>query len=105
MNEPLPTCSSQDFDRASHLLGDFWTLQIVDAIREAELRFCEIERAVPAISPATLTGRLKKLEDATVICRHIETRDRQSVTYTLTDKGRGVLPVVDAIRQFTVSYN
>ena len=98
------TCGSEDFDRASHLLGDFWTLQIADALRDDELRFCEIERAIPAISPATLTGRLKKLEDAEVISRNVETRDRQSVTYSLTNKGQGIVPILDAIKSFTNEY-
>ena len=104
MNNTVSTCDSEDFDRASHLLGDFWTLQITDSLREGELRFCEIERAIPAISPATLTGRLKKLEDAEVVLRNVETRDRQSVTYSLTDKGQGIVPILDAIKNFTQTH-
>lgn len=98
------SCSSEDFDRASHLLGDFWTLQIADALRQDELRFCEIERAIPTINPATLTGRLKKLEEAEVVVRNVETRDRQSVTYSLTEKGQGIIPILDAIKSFTNVY-
>ncbi len=104
MNDTVSTCASEDFDRASHLLGDFWTLQIADSLRGGELRFCEIERAIPAISPATLTGRLKKLEEAEVVLRNVETRDRQSVTYSLTDKGQGIVPILDAIKSFTNEY-
>lgn len=100
----LTSCSTDDFERASHLLGDFWTLQIVDALRSEELRFSQIERAIPAVSPATLTGRLKKLEEAEVILRNVETCDRQSVTYSLTDKGHGVIPILDAIKNFTNEY-
>ena len=98
------TCAPKDFDTASHLLGDFWTLRIIDALRDGELRFAEIERTIPAISPATLTGRLKKLEEAEVVLRNVETRDRQSVTYSLTEKGQGIIPVIDAIKSFTVDH-
>ena len=89
------------FDDAMKLVGDFWTLRIIDAIRESELRFCEIERALSDSNPATLTGRLKRLEEAGVVQRNCETRDRQSVTYELTEKGYDLIPVLDAIKAFT----
>lgn len=104
MNTNEPICDSAAFEQASHLLGDFWTLRITDVLRDGELRFCEIERAIPTISPATLTGRLKKLEDAEVVQRNVETRDRQSVSYELTGKGQGIVPVLDAIRNFTQTH-
>ena len=82
------------------LICDFWVLNIVDAIGGREVRFGEIEKSIP-ISPATLTNRLKKLEDQGVVVRHIETLDKQSVTYALTKKGRDLLPIILAIKQFS----
>ena len=90
---------------AMKLVGDFWTLRIVDALSEAELRFCGIERAIPDINPATLTARLKRLEEADIIERSKEAQDKQSVSYYLTDKGRGLLPVLASIKSFTTIYN
>lgn len=99
---PVKSCKDPViFDEAMKLIGDFWTLRLVDAIRDDEVRFCEIERRVPDINPATLTGRLKKLEDAGVIDRLIETKDRQSVSYVLTERGRRILPVLESIKDFT----
>lgn len=89
------------FDEAMKLVGDFWTLRLVDAIRNDEVRFCEIERRIPDISPATLTGRLKKLEESGIIDRRVETLDRQSVCYALTPRGLGILPVLESIKNFT----
>jgi DNA-binding HxlR family transcriptional regulator len=89
------------FDEAIKLVGDFWTLHIIDAIRDEEIRFCGIERALPDINPSTLTNRLKRLEEAGVIERRVETCDRQSVTYALTQKGKDVLPVLASISEFT----
>jgi DNA-binding HxlR family transcriptional regulator len=85
------------------LIGDFWTLRLVDAIQEDEVRFCEIERRVPDISPATLAGRLKKLEEAAVILRRVEAQDRQSVSYALTARGQRILPILASIKAFTSS--
>lgn len=89
------------FDEAIKLIGDFWTLRLVDALRGEEVRFCEIERRIPDISPATLTGRLKKLESAGVVDRLVETKDRQSVAYALTERGRHIIPVLESIKAFT----
>lgn len=89
------------FDEAMKLIGDFWTLRIIDALQTDEVRFCEIERRVPDINPATLTNRLKKLEDAGAVERRIETKDKQSVTYIVTERGRHILPVIRSIKDFT----
>jgi DNA-binding HxlR family transcriptional regulator len=63
-----------------------------------------MERAIPDISPATLTTRLKKLEECGVVERYVETKDKQSVSYGLTVKGKALVPVLDAVKQFTAEY-
>jgi DNA-binding HxlR family transcriptional regulator len=96
------TCDSPEtFEQAVKLVGDFWTLRIIDALRSDELRFCGIERALPDINPATLTNRLKRLEEYGLITRQLETCDKQSVAYGLSSKGKSVIPVLDAIDSFT----
>lgn len=97
-------CSAEAFNEAMKLVGDFWTLHIVDVLRGQELRYCEIERALPFSNPATLTKRLKRLEEAGIVGRLVETRDKQSVTYVLSEKGAGILPLLDSIKEFTVKH-
>lgn len=92
------------FDEAMLLVGDFWVLRIIDTLQSGEKRYCQIERAISGINPVTLTGRLKKLEHAQVIERFTETHDRQSVAYALTEKGRGLVPILEAIKTFTHEY-
>ena len=99
---PVKNCKDPVvFDEAMKLIGDFWTLRLIDAIRDDEVRFCEIERRVPDINPATLTSRLKRLEEAGVIDRLVETQDKQSVSYALTDRGQRIVPVLESIKAFT----
>lgn len=97
-------CSLGALDKAMELIGDSWTLHIIETLRGQELRFCEIERGLPSSNPATLTNRLRRLEEAGIVVRLEETRDKQSVTYRLSSKGHGILPVLDSIRTFTESY-
>lgn len=94
--------SPETFEAAVKLVGDSWTLRIIDALRNEELRFCGIERALPDINPATLTNRLKRLEEYGLITRQLETCDKQSVAYGLSKKGKSVVPVLDAIDTFAM---
>jgi DNA-binding HxlR family transcriptional regulator len=75
------------------LLGDFWTLRIIEALSNGENRFCGIQRAVGNVNPVTLTNRLDKLVQAGMAGRKKE-------TYFLTKIGKNSLPVLDAIVKF-----
>lgn len=83
------------------LLGDYWTLRIVDVLGEESLRFCDLQRAVDNVNPVTLTSRLKRLEEAGLVFRTEGSEDGCSVTYDLTAQGKNALPVVAAIHDFT----
>ncbi len=86
------------------MLGDFWTLEIIQALADGEKRFSELERLLPGINPTTLTGRLRKLTAQQIIERQKETLDKISVVYLLTKKGHGVLPVLEQMKIFAETY-
>ncbi len=86
------------------MLGDFWTLAIVQALDDSEKRFSELQRELTKASPTTLTNRLKKLEEQKIIKRKEETVDKLSVVYSLTDKGRGILPILKEIQVFATKF-
>ena len=89
-------CSSAELK----ILGDYWTLQIIQTLSDGEKRFTELQKELKSISPTTLTSRLKKLELQKIIRRKEETVDKLSVTYALTDKGCGILPILTEIKLF-----
>ncbi|MFA5932412.1 MAG: helix-turn-helix domain-containing protein [Candidatus Paceibacterota bacterium] len=78
------------------LLGDKWTLRIVSTLRNGEMRFKEIGNIL-SINSATLSARLKRLEEIKAIARTEETIDKLSVTYTLTRFGSDLLPIYDGM--------
>ena len=86
---------------ALRLLGDYTTLRIIDFLRSSELRFTELQRILGDTNSVTLTKRLKKLEGAGILNRREATCDRQSVTYSLSPLGQGLLPVLREIQTFT----
>ncbi len=83
------------------LLGDYTTLRIIDFLRDGALRFTALQRALGDANSVTLTKRLKHLEEAGILNRQEATFDRQSVTYSLSDMGKGLLPVLREIQNFT----
>ena len=86
---------------ALKLLGDYVTLRIIDFLRANELRFTKLQRSIGDVNSVTLSNRLKRLEAAGVIEREEATIDRQSVAYRLTGLGKGLLPVLREIQNFT----
>ena len=105
LTTPTNSCNNDDARAASteafKLLGDFCTLRVIETIGGGELRFGELQRGLDNFNPVTLTSRLKKMEEAGLIVRQVETVDKQSVTYALTEKGKDCLPVIEAIKTFT----
>ena len=77
-----------------------WTLLLVRDLAEGTSRFCELERSLAGISPRTLSLRLRALEEEGIVERHTFAEVPPRVEYQLTDKGRALLPIIDAMRGF-----
>lgn len=86
------------------IFGDAWNLSIVRVLSETTHRFNELQRNLGGISPTTLTDRLKKLESYGIITQEKQTVDQLSVIYSLTQKGKKMLPVLEAIESFSKKF-
>ena len=63
-------------------------------------RFGELSRAVPGLSQRVLSERLRELADAGLLERHVDTGSPVSVTYSLTERGLGLAPAMQAMREW-----
>jgi DNA-binding HxlR family transcriptional regulator len=72
---------------ALNVLGQKWVLRIVRVLGERTQRFCELQDALGGANSATLSQRLKLLEDEGLIDRHTVSTMPPWVEYSLTDKG------------------
>jgi DNA-binding HxlR family transcriptional regulator len=72
---------------ALNVLGQKWVLHIVRALGERTQRFCELQDALGGTNSATLSQRLKLLEDEGLIDRCLVSEVPPWVEYSLTDKG------------------
>jgi DNA-binding HxlR family transcriptional regulator len=87
-------------DYALDLFGDRWTLLVIrDLLFVGKRHFKELMESPERIASNILTARLKKLEARGLIERRPDPDNRKQVIYTLTDKGRDLIPVlVEVVR-------
>jgi len=89
--------------RATEVFGDRWTALIVRELIAGSRRFNQIERGLPGISRSLLSTRLRNLQAAGVVDR-ISRPSAQSVEYHLTDAGRELRKVVEALGAWGVRW-
>ncbi|SDX08030.1 winged helix-turn-helix transcriptional regulator [Roseicitreum antarcticum] len=77
---------------ALNLIGDRWALLVVRELMFAPKRFQMIRAGLPGITPSVLTGRLAQMVQAGVV-----DHDDRLGHYALTDAGRALLPVLEAL--------
>ena len=73
---------------------------IIRDLAEGRSRFCELERSLEGISPRTLSLRLRALEEEGILERQTFPEVPPRVEYGLTDKGRALIPIVEAMRSY-----
>ena len=80
--------------KASQLFCQRWTPILVRDLAGGPLRFSDLQRGAPLMSPTLLSRRLKELEAEGVIERELEGGKPR---YALTESGRELIPVVVAL--------
>lgn len=88
------------FHAAIELIGKRWTGAIVFALTEGPLRFGELAKAVPGLSDRLLSQRLRELEGEGLVEREVEPGSPVRVTYSLTEAGAELRPVIAELKQW-----
>jgi len=94
VNDECPVC------RCAEIISGKWTLLIIRDLAESSLRFCELERSLEGISPRTLSLRLRALEEQGIVERRTYPEVPPRVEYTLTEKGRALVPLIEDMRSY-----
>jgi DNA-binding HxlR family transcriptional regulator len=87
-------------ERALNVVGTKWTLLIVRQLLEGPRRYTEIERALGRANPKMITVRLRELEAAGLLTRTSYPEIPPRVEYALTERGRALRPVVEALHSW-----
>ena len=84
--------------RTAMVFADVYTIMIVRNLMTGPVRFTQL--AESGINPRTLTERLKLLVDNGVLIRRVYAERPPRVEYSLTEKGRALIPVLKALQAF-----
>jgi DNA-binding HxlR family transcriptional regulator len=79
-------------------IGGVWKMPILWRLQEQTLRYSEL-RKIPHISDKMLTTQLRELEEDGYVHRKVYPVVPPKTEYSLTDKGRGIMPLIHQIRE------
>lgn len=81
-------------EKALAVLDGKWTFLILKELFDGSRRFGELRKALHNISPKTLSGKLRMLEEHDIIRRRVYPTVPPAVEYTLTEKGQSLHPII-----------
>jgi len=82
-------------------IADKWTVLIVGALKDKTKRFGELRREIGGVSQKMLTQTLRGLERDGIVVRKVYATVPPKVEYTLTELGRTLVGILDAIGEWS----
>lgn len=80
-----------------HLIGGKYKALILWHLMDRAIRFSELKRLIPEATPKMLTQQLRELENDNLLTRTVYPVVPPKVEYSLTDKGTGLRPILEAM--------
>lgn len=100
--EELPECPVAT---TVQLIGNKWKLLILrNLIYNGTQRFTDFAKTIPGISKKVLTDNLRALEDDGLVDREVFAEVPPRVEYSLSDLGRTLKPILDAMSDWGTDY-
>lgn len=103
-SESAGLCCSPQLVRGVLLLQEKWVLLIIHSLLQGPLGFCELNRRAEGVNATTLSQRLDLLEQSGLIVKTIHSTMPPRTSYDLTEVGRALKPVLDAIKAWSEKY-
>lgn len=85
--------------RSLDVVGDWWSLLIIRDAFDGVTRFCDFQRNL-GVARNILSDRLQMLVANDVLQTSLISGDSGFSEYTLTKKGKKLLPVIEALRHW-----
>jgi DNA-binding HxlR family transcriptional regulator len=87
-------------DVTMDFIGGKWKVVVLWYLRNGTLRFGEIKKLIPDITEKMLSIQLKSLENDGLVKREVFPEIPLRVEYSLTEFGKSLRPVIDAIAKW-----
>jgi DNA-binding HxlR family transcriptional regulator len=91
-------------EAALDVIGGKWKPLILWALGDKVLRFNELQKGLPGVNTKMLTKQLRELEEDGVITRTIYPEVPPRVEYAITDFGRTLIPILQALCNWGAGY-
>lgn len=97
----LPACP---VETTLTLISDKWKVLILRDLMPGTKRFGELKKSVGNVSQKVLTAQLRQMEASGLLTRTVYPEVPPRVEYTLTDLGRSLKPILDAMWDWGEAY-
>ena len=97
----LPACP---VETTLTLISDKWKVLILRDLMPGTKRFGELKKSVGNVSQKVLTSQLREMEQSGLLIRTVYPEGPPRVEYTLTDLGRSLKPILDAMQSWGEAY-
>src|SRR5512141_2930216 len=98
MHTPVEGQICKHFQRAAELVARRWVPQVIYAMQGGPRRYSDLKAAIPQISDAVLSERLKELEATSIVTRTVEPTTPVRIVYTLTPRGEELAGVLGELQ-------
>ena len=97
----LPACP---VETTVMLIGDKWKVLILRDLMPGTKRFGELKKSIGSVSQKVLTAQLRDMEQNGLVHREVYAEVPPRVEYSLTELGRSLEPILDAMRNWGEGY-
>ncbi len=88
-------------DAAMHVIEGRWKCTILCMLaKDGPMRFSELQRGIGGITSRMLSKQLRELEADGMVAREVADDRKLKVTYSLTEKGESVRPVLGELARW-----
>ena len=91
-------------EAALDVIGGKWKPLILWALGGNVMRFSELQKELPGVNTKMLTKQLRELEKDGVISRKVYPEVPPRVEYAITDFGKTLLPILQALCDWGAGY-
>ena len=100
-SKELPACP---VETTLMLIGDKWKVLILRDLMPGTKRFGELKKSIGSISQKVLTAQLRDMEEKGLVSRTVYAEVPPRVEYSLTELGKSLGPILDALREWGGPY-
>ena len=97
----LPACP---VETTLTLIGDKWKVLILRDLLTGTKRFGELKKSVGNVSQKGLTSQLRDMEESGLVNRKVYAEVPPRVEYSLTELGKSLNPILDAMKCWGEDY-